>query len=236
MIDFLTNSWLWAFGIISVIIIVVLVFFATRNRKIFEDILNKNETKEDAEKTDEKKDIVTFSTKTSLSIEDVEKLKRELQVMDIEKEIVGYALTRLYESEADGKLSEKDRTSLLEKYKDSMERLDKDIEKKQMIVKLTDLEKTKTDLIQMFNTKLDEISKNIDNIKVTLGIKPVESISEKAPMPQPIEIAPTKEKKDEEAKAVPKPRPKSKAEEKIEEIQEEVLKVLERLEQIETEK
>ncbi|MFH0749151.1 MAG: hypothetical protein V1915_04465 [Candidatus Bathyarchaeota archaeon] len=235
MIETLANNWQWILGGMGVVIVVVFIILVSRNKKLFEDIF-KTESKEDEKKALVIKEIVSLTRSgSSLSLEDIEKIKSELRVMDVEKEIVGYALTRLYEAEAEGKLEEKDRELLLEKYKDSMQRLDKDIEKKQMSVKLNDLEKTKTDLIELFNTKLDEISRNIENLKTSLGIQPIERLPTKTPISQTAEVALTKEKK-EEPKVVQKIRSKSKADEKIEAIQEEVLKVLERLDQIETEK
>ena len=224
----------WILGGIGFALAVAIVILTGKNRKIFQDVL-KTETKDDGATVEKKVTEPTMGIKPVLTAVNIEKIKSELRIMDVEKEIVGYALTRLYETEGEGKLNLKDRETLLDKYKDEMKNINKEIEKKQMIVKLTDLEKTKTDLIEMFNTKLDEISRNIEFIKSTLGIPFAEPIQTKVSTPQPIEKPPTKDKGD-EPKAISKVRAKSKAEEKIEAIQEEVLKVLERLEQIETEK
>jgi hypothetical protein len=231
----LENYSVFILGGIGLALAVTIVILTRKNRKISQDII-KTETK-DEKATIEKKTIEpTMSVKPVFTTSAIEKIKSELRIMDVEKEIIGYALTRLYETEAEGRLNEKDREMLLGKYKDEMKTIDRDIEKKQMIVKLHDLEKTKTDLIEMFNTKLDEISRNIENMKSTLGIPAAEPPTIKAPTLQLAEKIPVKDKKEEEVKTAPKVREKSKAEEKIEAIQEEVLKVLERLEQIETEK
>jgi len=218
--------------------VAISVFLATRNRRIFEDFLKpekKTETKEAEKKTVEEKAATPDKrVEPSLIIEDVEKIKNELRLMDFEKEVTGYALTRLYEAEAEGKITEKDRAQLLGRYRDEMQRLDKEIEKKQMIVKLHELEETKANLVEMFNSKLDEISRNIENIKATLGIQPTEPTQVKTQPPQQPKTPPTKAKEGVE-RAAPRARVKSKTEERIEAVQEEVLKVLERLEQIETE-
>lgn len=235
LIQVLVDNWLLILTTAIVAVVAVIVFFATGKRNIFEDLLEKVQTREAVKETVEKK-VSTPVTRIESSsiIEDVERIKNELRAMDVEKEIVGYALTRLYEAETEGKIAEKDRTQLLEKYKDEMQHLDKEIEKKQMIVKLHDLEETKASLVEMLHSKLDEINRNIEDIKVSLGISSVETTQAKAQPPQQAETTPAKAKKEEE-KPAPKARAKSKAEERIEAIQEEVLKVLERLEQIETE-
>lgn len=227
-------------GIVGFVAVAILIFLATKkNRKLFEDIFKKPEKVTEPKKTEEKtveEKAKTLATdiQPRLAMENVEKLKRDLRLMDVEREIVGYALTRLYEAEAEGKITEQDRTQLLGRYENEMQRLDKEIEKKQMIVKLHDLEETKASLVAMFHGKLDEISRNIEGIRVALGILPAEPAQVKTQPPQPAETLPTKERKSRE-RPTPKPRAKSKTEERIEAVQEEVLKVLERLEQIEIE-
>jgi hypothetical protein len=216
-------------------VVVAFAIFTMKGRRIFTDIFKKNEQKESAEKSDENKKVTPTITEISINIGDIEKIKSELRRMDIEKEITGYALTRLYEVESEGKITEKDRVFLLDRYSGEMQRLDKEIEKKNVIVKLHDLEETKASLINMIHTKLDEVNKNIDSLKNSLGIKIVEQAQSKIEPLTPVEIPTAKVKKEEEKVNQQKPRMKSKAEEKIEAIQEEVLKVLERLEQIETE-
>lgn len=234
MAEFLGTYWLQIVAVVVVGAVATLVFFATRKRNVFEDLLKKVQTRETEEETVKKAPTPTSLVKPSSPIGDVEKIKSDLRAMDVEKEIVGYALSRLYEAESEGKITEIDRSQLLEKYKDEMQHLEKEIEKKQMIVKLHDLEETKASLVEMLHSKLDDINKNIENIKVTLDISSPEAPQAK-PQPAKQTEAPSPKVKREEEKTAPKPRAKSKAEERIEAIQEEVLKALERLEQIETE-
>ena len=219
------------------LIVVVLIIFLTRNKrtqKLFGDLF-RNKPEDDEEKA-ERKDSAASNIELNFMVEDIEKIKSELRIMNIEKEIVGYALTRLYEAEAEEKLNNNNRLLALDKYKSEMQRLDQEIEKKHMIVKLHDLEETKTELMEMFHTKLEEIGNKIENIKVTLGFSTLET--EKTAnkfISQPSETLLKRENNEEETSTTSNVRTKSEAEERIETIQEEVLKVLERLEQIETE-
>ncbi len=227
----------------GLVAVAIALFFATRNRKVFEPIL-KSDKEPDPPKAEEKPadnaKPLSMDAQPSMITLNMETIKGDLRVMDVEKEIVGYALTRLYEAQAEGKITEGDRSQLLGKYEGEMKRLDKEIEKKQMVVKLHDLEETKANLVSMFQSKLEEISNSIDDIRATLGIAPAEPVQPKTPQPRSDqevaedEASPAREKKVRERPA-PKPRVKSKTEEKMEAVQEEVLKVLERLEQIEIE-
>ncbi len=162
----------------------------------------------------------------------VTQAKEELRILSLEKEIVGFALTRLYEAEADGKITKEDQSKLLDKYSAEMKQLDKQISAKEMIVKLFDLESTQGELIQLFNTRLDEINQEIQAIRGSLGLEPLEETTTKDAKPSTPSPA-----KEEQAKKPPPKRgpPKTEAEQKLEAIQDEVLKVLERLDRIETE-
>ena len=224
-------------------IVAVGSIIGARLKKVFK----KAESKKDEKATAEKREVaapstipLSFRVEHTIAAEEADKAKEDLRILNLEKEIVSFALTRLYEAEAEGKITKDERIRLVNKYKDEMKNLDTQIDRKQMIVKLYELEGAQADLMRMFHEKLGEINKNIEDIRVTLGVaaKEVQKIE-----PRPSEIsAPEvvsttpKETKAEE-KTIPKIKipPKTKAEEKIEAIQEEVLKVLERLEQMETE-
>jgi hypothetical protein len=162
----------------------------------------------------------------------VTQAKEELRILSVEKEIVGFALTRLYEAEADGKITKEDQGKLLDKYGTEMKQLDKQISAKEMIVKLYDLESTQGELIQLFHTRLDEINQEIRAIRGSLGLDPLDETPPEAVTP------PTSTPAKEESEKKPPPKrapPKTEAEQKLEAIQDEVLKVLERLDRIETE-
>jgi hypothetical protein len=185
------------------------------------------------------------SVYTSVSKEDVQKAEEDLRILSVEKEIVSYALTRLYEAQAEGKITENDKAKLLGKYKDEMNGLEKQMNDKQMVVRLHELESTQADLVKLFQEKFEEINRNIDNIRTSLQLSPQPS-KQPEPSEEKKETSPKEEEKEateenkeaatEETKEKAPQRPrKSKAEEKVEAIQQEVLKILERLEKQEAE-
>lgn len=218
------------------IVFASVILYATRTKKITffkerETRINVETPVEEAEKGASPSPSLRGGR--SVPSSQVNQAKEELRILSLEKEIVGFALTRLYEAEADGKITKEDQVKLLDKYGTEMKQLDKQITTKEMIVKLYELEGTQSELIQLFNNRLDEINQEIKTIRGTLGLEPMEETQpaeeEKPPTPAPV--------KEESEKKPPRKRspPKTEAEEKLEAIQDEVLKVLERLEQIETE-
>jgi hypothetical protein len=175
--------------------------------------------------------------KTSITEDQADVAQRELKALTVEKEILSYALTHLYESESEGKLSESDRERLVAKYGDDMKGLDERIRRSQMITDLHDLEKSQIDWIRSFQEKYGDMTRKIEEIRQEIGI-----LSKSEPGKETAEAPKRGEEKPKERARKPatEPKeearpPKSKADEKVEEIRAEVLKELERLEQIETE-
>ena len=221
--------------IACVIIGVSVILFATRTKKItlFKEkkVVINGETPVEEIENDEAPTPPLKAVK-SVPSSQVNQAKEDLRILSLEKEIVGFALNRLYEAEADGKITKDDQVKLLEKYGTEMKQLDKQITSKEMIVKLYELEGTQSELIQLFNNRLEEINLEIKTIRGSLELEPMEETSlEEAKPSTPTPVKEQSEKKPPRKRSPPK----NEAEQKLEAIQDEVLKVLERLEQIETE-
>jgi len=167
----------------------------------------------------------------SVTEEEVTRAKNELRVLDVEKEILSYALTRLYEAEAGGKLSVEERDSLADRYRENLERVEERLTHDEATIQLYELEKTQTDLVKMFYEKFDEMNRRIAEFRVRVGVTPKAA---KVPVPEVKEIEKQPVKRPVGEAAPPKLPPKTKVEERIEEIRAEVMKELERLEQMET--
>lgn len=167
----------------------------------------------------------------SVTEEDAARAKDELRVLDVEREILSYALTRLYEAEAEGKLNVEERDSLTERYREDMKRVEDKLTHDEATVQLHELEKTQADLVKMFYEKIDEVNSKISEFRSRVGVEPKVV---KVPVAEVKEAEKPAVKRPVVETAPPKPAPKTKAEERIEEIRAEVMKELERLEQMET--
>ena len=166
----------------------------------------------------------------SVSSGDAKKAQDELRILDLEREILSHAIRRLYEAQAEGKISEEERDRLAQGYKGRMLEIKEMISKGESVVALHELETMQEDLIKLFNERFDEINDKIGNLRSSLDFKPVKEV----PVPSPtLPSAPTEKAKRKARKpSVPK---KTEAEKRIDEIRAEVEKVLERLGQIEVE-
>src|SRR5207247_10050565 len=170
--------------------------------------------------------------KTITSI-DISRTRDRLPMASLERDIIGDALTKIYEAETRGQINDSEKNQLLQRYKTDLKRVDGEIDTHKRTVDLYELESAKEDLLKSFQEKMLEIDLKISQIRpnvtatIETAAKPPDSpktdASPTPPPTNPPNHRPAKEK------------PKNKAEERLETIREEVLKAMERLEQIETE-
>jgi hypothetical protein len=184
----------------------------------------------------------------------------KLRLLDLEREILSYAVRRLYEASAEGKISEAERDRLALKYKMDLARINEDIERGESIVALNELERMQEELVKLFSERFDEMNKKIDGLKLRSGLvtsPPNETIILETMKKQPPEKEEPREESAIEEKAedqkqpadktvepktkkASKPKPPAEpetgeAEKKVEEIVAEVEKVLKKLGQMEVE-
>ena len=168
---------------------------------------------------------------------DIAKARNKLRVANLERDIIGDALTKIYEAEAKGTINEPEKNQMIQPYKNDLKRVDSEIDTYKKTVDLYELEAAKEDLFKRFQETFLDIQARIEKIRPSLNLpasietKPVE------PKPAPAKSEPTEpaEENIPPKEKPPREKARNKAEEKIETLREEVLKAMERLEQIETE-
>ena len=230
-------------GVAAAAIIIALIFiYTTRTKKNSK----KPTGKPIAGIVDARESWLSRALKTEHTItsDDAKKAKDELKIMDLEREVLSYAIRRLYEAQAEGKITEEERERLAKWYKTRMMEVRDTINRNESVVALHELETMQEDLVKLFSNRFDELTKKVEEMRSTLNLKTEETPQvETAPTPTiELEEEETEGEKDKEKKK-PRKKPSSEAEssgktgaeKRIEEIKSEVEKVLERLGQIETE-
>ncbi len=181
------------------------------------------------------------SRKRTVTEADLQRAREDLKLLSVERDVVSAALTTIYEAEAKGVLTESERNRLLGRYKDDLKRLEEKIAEEQKIIDLYELEKAREDLLKSFSAKMSEIDSKINALRPVLGLTSSQAEEKKPEAATPSEAEAAEAPNASEAAATAKEktqmkeRPKSKAEQRLEEIREEVLRAMERLEQIEAE-
>ncbi|MGD0202672.1 MAG: hypothetical protein ABSC20_02045 [Candidatus Bathyarchaeia archaeon] len=174
--------------------------------------------------------------------------KDELRMLDLEREILSDAIRRLYEAQAEGKISEAEREKLAASYKARMNSIKESISKDETIVALHDLEGMQEDLMKLFSERFGELTSKVEELRTKIDVKPIREIPVKLPTQMPvsqIEKIEGEEEEEEEAgeekqkkkRKLPEEKPdaKTEAEKRIESIRSEVEKVLDKLGQMEIE-
>src|SRR5438132_1011917 len=170
--------------------------------------------------------------KKTITSNDASRSRDRLRLASLERDIIGDALTKIYEAETKGQINDSEKNQLLQRYKTDLKRVDGEIDTHKKTVDLYELESAKEDLLKSFQEKILEIDLKISQIRPTLTT--TETTTKLPDLPETL-TSPTPPTTNPPKERPAKEKPKNKAEERLETIREEVLKAMERLEQIETE-
>jgi hypothetical protein len=229
----LDDPLVYALIVAGVIIVCVIVIYAMRYRE-------KKPTKAGTEeKPSPSLAGLPFRVTRSVSSDKAGRAKDELRILDLEREILSDAIRRLYEAHADGKITEEERERLGQTYKSRMMTVKDAISKDESVVALHELEAMQEDLMKLFSERFDELSSKIEDLRTKAVVEPIKEVALPSLPPDGTETEekPVSEEKAKKKRKPPsaKPGPRTEAEKRIEEIRNEVEKVLDRLGQMEVE-
>lgn len=174
---------------------------------------------------------------SSRSTEEVENAREELRTLNLRREIVASALTAIFEAEAQGKIGCDSRDSLIETYKAQMRALDDQIAERKKVTELSDLLNEREELVRSFEQRIAEIDGQLQRLNGSPELRPqIPPIGEMAQeAARMTDVPKTSADADSAEEKRPVERAKGRTEERIDQIREEVLKAIERLEKIESE-
>jgi hypothetical protein len=206
----------------AIIVALITIYIMRRGKK---------ETTEEPPEVPEAPPILPLKGERTVSPFDAQKSKKELRLLDVEREILSFGIRRIYEAHAEGKIDDKERDRLAQDYKTKMRKIKDSMTEKESVVALHELESMQDDLIKLFNERFDEINKKIGGLRVNLNItpKPV------TPKPEPTAAILVSPPRNAEEKRRKRAKKKTEAEERIDQIRSEVEKVMKNLGQMETE-
>ncbi|MCK5563473.1 hypothetical protein KAI30_04805 [Candidatus Bathyarchaeota archaeon] len=207
------------------IAVAVIVLYAMRSRK--KPVEKSLESQVETEKS-----WLPFKSQRTVTREEAKKSKERLKRLELEREILSYAIRRLYEAQAEGRISEEERENLAHRYKTRMMKVRDSISNSESVVALQELETMQQDLIKLFSERFDELGDKVEELRTRLEVEPVKEVPIPAPTTKAMESPIKERRKGRKRPAAPR---KTDAEKRIEEIRAEVEKVLERLGQIEVE-
>jgi MFS superfamily sulfate permease-like transporter len=191
-----------------------------------------------------------FRVAKSVQSNDAVKAKDELRILDLEREILGDAIRRLYEAHAEGKITEIEREKMAGSYKQRMMSVKEAMSRDESIVALHELEGMQEDLMKLFSERFGELSGKVEELRTRIDVKPVKEIRVQMPRPQapvvPDQLEGEEEEEAEEEEAEEKEKPKklkkpqperqkTEAEQRIDAIRNQIDEVMNKLGQMEME-
>jgi len=240
----------------TIILMILLVVIIASGTVIF--VMRRNGRKPKPQKISESQpDLllayphVPFKISKSVQTTMAASAKDELRILELEREILGDAIRRLYEAHAEGKITEQEREKLAASYKVRMNTIKESIAKDENIIALHELEGMQEDLMKLFSERFGELTSKVEELRTKIDVKPIREIPVKLPPQTPTQIESEEEEEEEEEEStetageekpkkkrkpvVEKPTQKTEAERRIESIRSEVEKVLDKLGQMEIE-
>ena len=169
-------------------------------------------------------------TETTVTTADLERSRREMRTIMVERDLLSSAMMKLYEAETEGKITREEREMISKRYSDQIRDLESKLKDVELIVEVGELESLRNELIGLFEGKIQNIEARLELARQRLGPA--------APPPPKKEVTPKVESGAELEKVVEK-RTRSEmteSERRRKEIMDDVMGELARLEQIDIEK
>ena len=161
---------------------------------------------------------------------DLDRSKREMRTIMVERDLLSSAMMKLYEAESEGRITREEREMISKRYSDQIKDLQSKLKDVELVVEVGELEGLRSELMSLFESKIQNIETRLDAAKQRLGPA--------APQPVKKEVVPKAERETDLERVVERrAKPEmSESERRVKEIREEVMDALTRLEQIDIEK
>lgn len=167
---------------------------------------------------------------TSVTAADLEKSRREMRTIMVERDLLSSAMMKLYEAESEGRITREERELISKRYGDQIKDLQSKLKDVELVVEVGELEGLRGELMTLFEQKVQNIEARLDSAKQRLGVSAPPSIKK--------EVAPKVEREADLERVIERrAKPElTESERRVKEIRDEVMDALTRLEQIDIEK
>ena len=169
-------------------------------------------------------------TVTTVSTSDLDRSRREMRTMMLERDLLSSALMKVYEAETDGRITREEREAIARKYSDQIKAIQSKLKDVELVVEVGELEKLREDLVSLFEQKIQNIEARLDQAKQRLGAVSPELVKE-----EPV----VRVERGAELERVIEKRARpdmTDSERRVKEIRDEVMEALTKLEQIDIDK
>ena len=177
--------------------------------------------------------------KTTVPASSLEKSRREMRALMVERDLLSSALMKVYEAETDGRITKEERETIAKKYSDQIKGLQTKLKDAELVVEVGELEALREELVTMFQEKIQNLETRLDQARERLeAIAPQMQVPPAATAVVKKEQGPRVEKPPELEKVVEKKaKPElSESEKRVRELRNEIMGALTSLERVDVEK
>jgi hypothetical protein len=103
--------------------------------------------------------------KKMVTADDLEKSRREMRTLLLERDLLSGALTKVYEAENDGKITREEREMIAKRYSSQIRDMESKLSDKELIVEVGELEGLRDELVTLFREKIQNIESRLDQAK-----------------------------------------------------------------------
>jgi len=162
---------------------------------------------------------------------ELDKSKREMRTIMVERDLLSEALMKLYEAENEGRITREEREIISKRYSDQIKDLQSKLKDVELVVEVGELEGLRNELVALFEGKIQNIEGRLEAARQRLGVAAPEIVQKKE--------AASKVERGAELEKVIEKRAKTEvteSEKRRKEIMDDVMGELAKLEQLDIEK
>jgi len=188
--------------------------------------------------------------KKTVTADDLERSRREMRTLLLERDLLSAALTKIYEAENEGKITREEREMIAKRYSSQIRDMESKLSDKELIVEVGELEGLRDELVTLFREKIQNIESRLDQAKERLPsvtqqqAKGMEASMTPGARSKPAAsvvatVSAQSSQSEDLERAVERKSPKrddTEGERRVKAIRDEVMEALERLEQIDSRK
>jgi hypothetical protein len=168
----------------------------------------------------------------TISLEELDRSKRELRTITLERDLLSSALTRIYEAETEGRITREEREMIAKRYSEQIREIESKLRDRELLVEVGELEGLRNELVTLFREKIQNIEARLDQTRERIQpakLEPIKSEAARKASPKVDELESVIERR------APK-KEETEGEKRVKELREEVMEALAKLEQIDTKK
>jgi hypothetical protein len=169
----------------------------------------------------------------TFSLAELERSRREMRTIVLERDLLSSALMKLYEAETEGRITKEEREMITKRYTGQIKSFESKLKDVELVVEVGELERLRDDLMSLFREKVQNIEARLEQAKERLAPAATPELERREVQVRRVERADDLEKVIERKTARPEV---SEAERRVKAIRDEVMEALTKLEQIDLEK